>query len=292
MVTPISWGAWPRPLEPAPRLAAALGLQELWIKRDDLVGLGGGGNKVGIAILDSGISLCVLGDGDAALEAHFAETPQAAVDMACAIGFPVSLQLLSSRADFDRVDAVRAFTVLRDNYSARYGQRSGAQVLIVTRSGSNQLHGSVYEFLRNNALDAPNYFDKGSAPPFQRNQFGASLGGPIQRNKTFLFANYEGFRQHLHQTGVDLVPDANARQGLLPCKLVSPTPSRSISSRLSPVATSYSARYGPPLNGFQYGGSVATTGFFSILVAARWASPNSCCSSFARAEASTPIRWA
>jgi hypothetical protein len=122
------------------------------------------------------------------------------------------------------VDAVREFNVLRDNYGAEYGKRPGAQVLIVTRSGTNQLHGSLYEFLRNNAFDAPNYFDQGSAPPFQRNQFGASLGGPIQRDKSFLFGNYEGLRQHLHQTGVDLVPDTNARQGLLPCKLVTPAP--------------------------------------------------------------------
>ncbi|HTV05541.1 MAG TPA: carboxypeptidase regulatory-like domain-containing protein [Acidobacteriaceae bacterium] len=122
------------------------------------------------------------------------------------------------------VEAVREFNVLRDSYGAQYGKRPGAQVLIVTQSGTNQAHGSVYEFLRNNALDAPNYFDKGSAPPFQRNQFGAALGGPLQRNKTFLFGNYEGFRQHLHQTGVDLVPDNNARNGYLPCKLVSPAP--------------------------------------------------------------------
>ena len=70
---------------------------------------------------------------------------------------------------------------------------------------------ALYEFLRNNDLDAPNYFDKGSAPNFQRNQFGAALGGPLQRDKTFLFGNFEGLRQHLHQTGVDLVPDTNAR---------------------------------------------------------------------------------
>ncbi|MGH9715801.1 MAG: carboxypeptidase regulatory-like domain-containing protein [Candidatus Acidiferrales bacterium] len=118
------------------------------------------------------------------------------------------------------VDAVREFNVLRDNYGAEYGKRPGAQVLIVTQSGSNELHGSVYEYLRNNAFDAPNYFDKGgSAPPFQRNQFGVALGGPIQKDKTFLFGNYEGFRQHLHQTGVDLVPDASARAGFLPCAL-------------------------------------------------------------------------
>jgi hypothetical protein len=79
------------------------------------------------------------------------------------------------------VDAVREFNVLRDSYGAEYGKRPGGQVIIVTQSGSNQIHGSAYEFLRNNALDAPNYFDQGSAPPFQRNQFGASLGGICSR---------------------------------------------------------------------------------------------------------------
>ncbi len=122
------------------------------------------------------------------------------------------------------VDAVREFNLLSDSYGAEYGKRPGAQVLIVTHSGSNRLHGSLYEFLRNNALDAANYFDPGSAPGFQRNQFGGSIGGPIRKDKTFLFGNYEEFRQHLHQTGVDLVPDTNARSGYLPCKLISPAP--------------------------------------------------------------------
>ena len=122
------------------------------------------------------------------------------------------------------VDAVREFNLLRDSYSAEYGKRPGAQVLIITQSGTNNLHGSLYEFIRNNDFDAPNYFARGTVPPFQRNQFGASLGGPIQKDKTFLFGNYEGFRQNLHQTGVDLVPDTNARNGLLPCKLVTPAP--------------------------------------------------------------------
>ena len=114
------------------------------------------------------------------------------------------------------VDAVREFNVLRDSYGAEYGKRPGGQVAIVTQSGSNQLHGSVYEFLRNNALDARNYFDQGSAPPFERNQFGGSLGGPIRANKTFLFGNYEGLRQHLHQTSVAFVPDAASRAAAVP----------------------------------------------------------------------------
>jgi hypothetical protein len=129
----------------------------------------------------------------------------------------VSQQLLG-------VDAVREFNALRDTYGAEFGKRPGAQVAIVTQSGSNALHGSLYEFLRNNSFDARNFFDGASAPPFQRNQFGAAIGAPIRKNKTFLFGNYEGFRQLLHQTGVDLVPDANARNGYLPCAIVSPAP--------------------------------------------------------------------
>ncbi len=114
------------------------------------------------------------------------------------------------------VDAVREFNVLRDNYGAEYGKRPGGQVSIVTQSGTNQMHGSAYEFLRNNAFDAPNYFDQGSAPPFRRNQFGASLGGPIRTGKTFLFGNYEGLRQHLHQTSAAFVPDAASRAAAVP----------------------------------------------------------------------------
>src|SRR5216683_2321794 len=109
------------------------------------------------------------------------------------------------------VDAVREFNVQRDSYSAEFGKHPGGQVIIVTQSGSNRWHGAVFEFLRNNALDAPNFFDQGSAPPFQRNQFGASAGGPLRADKTFLFANYEGFRQNLHQTSVAFVPSAASR---------------------------------------------------------------------------------
>ncbi|HUK48334.1 MAG TPA: carboxypeptidase regulatory-like domain-containing protein [Terriglobales bacterium] len=114
------------------------------------------------------------------------------------------------------VDAVREFNVLRDTYGPEYGKHPGGQVNIVTQSGTNELHGSVYEFLRNNALDAPNYFDKGSAPPFQRNQFGVALGGPIQTDKTFIFGNYEGLRQNLHQTSVAFVPDNASRASAVP----------------------------------------------------------------------------
>lgn len=114
------------------------------------------------------------------------------------------------------VDAVREFNVLRDSYGPEYGKHPGGQVNIVTQSGTNEVHGSVYEFLRNNALDAPNYFDQGPAPPFQRNQFGVALGGPIQTDKTFIFGNYEGLRQHLHQTSAAFVPDDASRASAVP----------------------------------------------------------------------------
>ncbi len=109
------------------------------------------------------------------------------------------------------VEAVREFNLQRDDYGAEYGKHPGGQVTIVTQSGTNQWHGSIYEYLRNNAFDAPNYFDLGSAPPFQRNQFGVAMGGPIQKDKTFVFANYEGYRQNLHETSAELVPDAQSR---------------------------------------------------------------------------------
>jgi hypothetical protein len=114
------------------------------------------------------------------------------------------------------IDAVREFNVLTDTYSAEYGKRAGAQVSVVTQSGTNSLHGSVFEFLRNNVLDAANYFAKGSSPPFKQNQFGGALGGPLLKDRWFLFGNYEGFRQALTVSNLAIVPDQQARQGLLP----------------------------------------------------------------------------
>jgi hypothetical protein len=109
------------------------------------------------------------------------------------------------------VDAVREFSVVRDAYGAEYGKRPGAQINIVTASGTNQLHGNLYEFVRNSALDARNFFDQGGIPDFQRNVFGGSLGGPLRKDKTFLFGNYEGFRQNLGLSDLTLVPDAPSR---------------------------------------------------------------------------------
>lgn len=114
------------------------------------------------------------------------------------------------------VDAVREFNVVADTYSASYGKRQGAQISIVTASGTNTLHGAVYEYLRNSALDARNYFDLPQKPRFQRNNFGAALGGPLRHDKAFLFGNYEGYRQNLGLSDVTIVPNATSRAAAAP----------------------------------------------------------------------------
>src|SRR2546430_5354643 len=115
------------------------------------------------------------------------------------------------------VEAVREFNVLTDTYSAEYGKRAGGQINIVTASGTNQLHGSAFEYLRNSAFDARNFFDQTiGTPPFKRNQFGGSLGGPLKKDKMFLFGTYEGFQERLSRSSASVVPGAFARKGLMP----------------------------------------------------------------------------
>ena len=114
------------------------------------------------------------------------------------------------------VDAVREFNVLQNTYGAEYGKRPGGQVSLVTMSGTNQFHGTLFEFVRNSAFDARNFFDHTvGPPPFRRNQFGGSVGGPLHKDKTFIFGSYEGFRQRLAVSEVAIVPDNNARNGIL-----------------------------------------------------------------------------
>src|SRR2546426_70092 len=113
------------------------------------------------------------------------------------------------------VDAIQEFSVLTSNYSAEYGKTSGGVVNAITRSGTNQFHGSAYEFLRNSALDARNFFDGAKVPPFKRNQFGGALGGPIRKDKTFIFGDYESVRQSLGLTRVNTVLSPAARAGNL-----------------------------------------------------------------------------
>jgi hypothetical protein len=113
------------------------------------------------------------------------------------------------------VDGMAEFTTLTGAYSAQYGGNA-AGMNAVTRSGMNDFHGSAYEFIRNSAVDARNYYDPLTGPPpFKRNQFGATLGGPIKKDKAFFFFNYEGLRQNLGATMIAQVPDAAGAAGFV-----------------------------------------------------------------------------
>lgn len=120
------------------------------------------------------------------------------------------------------VDAVQEFSVVTSNAPADYGKTSGGVINAASRSGTNIFHGSAYEFIRNSKLDTRNFFDTAKdssgnlvVPPFKRNQFGATAGGPIIKDRTFFFADYEGLRQSLSQTNTITVPSQNAHNGIL-----------------------------------------------------------------------------
>jgi hypothetical protein len=116
------------------------------------------------------------------------------------------------------VDAIQEFSVITANYSAEYGRTSGGVITAATRSGTNQFHGDAYEFVRNSGLDAANFFDNFTGtpkPPFSRNQFGVSAGGPIAKNRVFIFGDYEGIRQNQGLTTLADVPSPDARNGII-----------------------------------------------------------------------------
>ncbi len=140
------------------------------------------------------------------------------------------------------VDAIKEFKIVATTFSAEYGRASGAVVSAVTRSGTNALHGSLFEFLRNSAFDARTIFDlkdrdgdgKADLPPFRRNQFGGVLGGPVAKDKTFFFGAYEGFRQARSDTTIAVVPTAAAKRGTLPCVAPANRVAGSEAARLCP----------------------------------------------------------
>ncbi len=151
------------------------------------------------------------------------------------------------------VDAVQEFSVLTSGYPAEYGRSSGGIINAVTKSGSNSIHGTAYEFLRNSALDARNFFDKAAKkPPFKRNQFGGSIGLPIIKDKTFVFADYEGIRQTTNITQVSTVPSAAARAGNLSTGVIA----------VDPVVLKYTNAFYPLPNGALIG--PGDTGIFSF----------------------------
>ncbi len=111
------------------------------------------------------------------------------------------------------VDAIQEFKIATNSYSAEYGVASAGQINIITRSGSNEFHGALYDYLRNRDLDARNFFDGSVKPQFIRNQFGAALGGPVVKNSTFFFASYEGLQEGEGQTQLGTVPTLAVRSG-------------------------------------------------------------------------------
>ncbi|MFB3902135.1 MAG: carboxypeptidase regulatory-like domain-containing protein [Acidobacteriota bacterium] len=126
-----------------------------------------------------------------------------------------TLQAFQAEVVKPSVDAIREFKVMTNSFSAEYGRASGAIISAALKSGSNRLHGTAYEFLRNEKLDAKNFFDLPSQPkpPFKRNQFGFSLGGPILKDKTFFFGDYEGSRIRESRTVNNTIPTPKMVQG-------------------------------------------------------------------------------
>ncbi len=137
-------------------------------------------------------------------------------------------------AQLPSIDSIQEFQVQTNNYAAEYGRSSGSIVNLVTKSGTNQLHGSAYEFFRNNVLDARNFFADPAfpAPALRLNQFGATLGGPIQKDKTFFFGNYEGFRQVAGITNLTNVPTDAQRTGLF----LNPATGQNVQVAVNPVS--------------------------------------------------------
>jgi hypothetical protein len=158
--------------------------------------------------------------------------------------------------------------VLTQTFNAEYGGHGGAVIAMITKSGSNQFHGSLWELHRDASLDAKNYFDLGASPIPQlvRNQFGAGIGGPLKRNRTFFFANYEGFREVQASTAIATVPDALAHQGLLPpannpAACTNATPSGCVAIPMNPLIQPF-LNLLPPSNGPENGdgtGELITT---------------------------------
>ncbi len=151
------------------------------------------------------------------------------------------------------VDAVKEFSVQTHDYSAEFGRAAGGVISAVTKSGTNLLHGTAFEFLRDSKFDAPNYFDPVDAsgrqinPPFRRNQFGGTAGGPIVQSRLFYFGSYEGLRQDLSLTHIARLPNAAAHNGILPSGNVG----------ISPLVKPYLDLLYPLPNGQDYGDGTA-----------------------------------
>jgi hypothetical protein len=147
-------------------------------------------------------------------------------------------------------ETIREFRVESNAYSAEFGRNSGGQINVLTKSGANEVAGSAYHFHRNDAFDARNYFDTGARPDFYRHQFGATIGGPVTRDRLFYFLGYESLIERLGRTISTVVPDDNARLGILPSGPVA----------ISPAVAPYLAEY-PRANGPSLGQGLAAFTF-------------------------------
>jgi Carboxypeptidase regulatory-like domain/TonB-dependent Receptor Plug Domain/TonB dependent receptor len=154
------------------------------------------------------------------------------------------------------VDAVREFSVLTSGFSAQYGMTSGGVVNAVFKSGTNQLHGTAFGFFRNSALDTRNYFDGPTVPPFHRYQYGAAIGGPIKKDKTFFFGNFEGLNQALSLSENSLTLSDAARNGIVP----NPNGSGNMQVAISPATAPFLALF-PVANGRDNGDGTAFYNF-------------------------------
>ena len=167
-------------------------------------------------------------------------------------GIPINDITYNHLSASPSVDAIQEFKIQSGMYSAEFGSTNGAQVNVTLKSGTNRLHGSAWEFVRNDIFDAKNYFDQRGQPPFRQNQFGGTFGGPIARDKTFFFLNYEGLRVRKGISITSAVPTLAMRGGDFSglssifdpttfnpvTKTSSPFPNNQIPlSRFSPVAT-------------------------------------------------------
>ncbi len=155
------------------------------------------------------------------------------------------------------MDTVQEFRVETNAYSAEFGRMSGGQVNVFTKAGGNVIRGTAFEFHRNDALDAKNYFDVGDKPPFTRNQFGGTIGGPVKQDKLFYFFGYEGLRENLGRTITSSVPDENARRGLLPDPA---NPGQFLNVGVNPAVAPYLNEYPLP-NGTNLGDGTALYSF-------------------------------
>jgi Carboxypeptidase regulatory-like domain/TonB-dependent Receptor Plug Domain len=170
-------------------------------------------------------------------------------------GVPAKENQHESNSLSPSIDAIQEFRVQTSNYSAELGTEAGAQINLVTKSGTNHFHGTVYEFLRNDLFDGSNFFSAGQKPELRQNQFGGTLGGPIHKDKTFFFGSYEGTRIRKGFTQITLVPNQQERTGnfsdiseqLTDPVTHAPIPGNQITN-ISPIAATILQKYVPQAN--------------------------------------------